>query len=179
MSSPITSKRAAAARALPAPNPDLARTVLDALPPVAYWDLELRNRMANAAFCEFFGVSPADLSGHHISEVLWPDLLEVALPQFERALAGESRRFDRVTVDLSGATQCAQVTLVPILVDGEVQGSLPMPRTSPSGCGPSASRGMPAPGFVRSSTMRRMGCRCAISTDATSTSTRSSRGRWA
>jgi PAS domain S-box-containing protein len=78
--------------------------------------------MANAAFCEFFGVSPADLSGRHISEVLWPDLLEVALPHFERALAGESRQFDRVTVDLSGATRSAQVTLVPVVVDGEVRG---------------------------------------------------------
>jgi PAS domain S-box-containing protein len=122
MSTPTTSKRAAAARAVPASDLDPARTVVDALPPVAYWDLELRNRMANAAFCEFFGVSPADLSGRHISEVLWPDLLEVALPHFERALAGEPRRFDRVTVDLSGAARCAQVTLVPDLVDGEVRG---------------------------------------------------------
>jgi PAS domain S-box-containing protein len=122
MSSRTTSKPAPAAHAEPTPDTDLARTVLDALPPVAYWDREARNRMANAAFCEFFGVSPADLSGRHISEVLWPDLLEVALPHFERALAGESRQFDRVTVDLSGATRSAQVTLVPVVVDGEVRG---------------------------------------------------------
>jgi PAS domain S-box-containing protein len=54
--------------------------------------------------------------------VLWPDLLEVAMPQFERALAGERRQFDRVTVDLSGETRYAQVALVPDIVDGEVRG---------------------------------------------------------
>jgi len=121
-SSPITSKQAARARAVPARDPEPARSVLDALSPVAYWDIELRNRMANRAFCEFFGSSPAEVSGRHISEVLWPDLLEVALPHFERALAGEPCRFDRVTVDLSGVERYAQVTLVPDLVGGELRG---------------------------------------------------------
>ena len=75
------------------------RRVLDALPPVAYWDVGLRNRFANAAFADFFGVTPEVAKGRHMSEVLWPDVSTLALPYATRALAGEPQLFDRVTED--------------------------------------------------------------------------------
>src|SRR5690348_2313945 len=46
------------------------QAMLDALPAmVGYWDHELRNRMANAAYIEFFGKSPEELRGTHIRDL--------------------------------------------------------------------------------------------------------------
>ncbi len=97
--------------------------VLELLPPIAYWDTELRNRAANTAFAEFFAVSPQAIEGKHIRDVLWPDLAELALPYFERMLAtGEPQRFDRTSVDARGVRSHAQVELLPDVVDGELSG---------------------------------------------------------
>ena len=101
---------------------DRMRRVLDALPPVAYWDVGLRNRFANAAFADFFGVTPEVAKGRHMSEVLWPDVSALALPYATRALAGEPQQFDRVTEDSSGTTRYVQVSFIPDIVDGEVRG---------------------------------------------------------
>src|ERR1017187_1940212 len=47
--------------------------ILDALPAlVSYWDLDMRNRVANRAFAEFFGLTPEKIQGRHASEVLGP-----------------------------------------------------------------------------------------------------------
>ena len=72
------------------------RRVLDALPPVAYWGVDLRNRFANAAFADLFAVSPEVAKGRHMSEVLPPDVFALALPYATRALAGEPQQVDRV-----------------------------------------------------------------------------------
>ena len=45
--------------------------ILDALPAmVGYWDAGLRNRFANGAYIEFFGLTPEQIRGRHASEVL-------------------------------------------------------------------------------------------------------------
>ncbi|MGN6201213.1 MAG: PAS domain-containing protein, partial [Solirubrobacterales bacterium] len=49
--------------------------MLNALPAmVGYWDRDLRNRMANDAYVAFFGMTPAEMYGRHIREVLGEDL---------------------------------------------------------------------------------------------------------
>lgn len=97
--------------------------ILDLLPPVAYWDTELRNRAANAAFADFFGASPEAMEGRPIDEVLWEDVYELSLPYVQRALAtSEAQQFDRTTVDKQGVKRHAQVQLFPDLVDGELRG---------------------------------------------------------
>ena len=98
------------------------RRVLDALPPVAYWGVDLRNRFANAAFADLFAVSPEVAKGRHMSEVLPPDVFALALPYATRALAGEPQQVDRVTGDPSGTTRDIQVSFVPDSFDGEVRG---------------------------------------------------------
>ncbi len=105
------------------PATERLRRILDLLPPVAYWDTELRNRSANAAFANFFELAPEAIEGRRIDEVLWKDLYELALPHLERTLAtGEPQQFDRATVDKQGVTRHAQVQLYPDLVDGELRG---------------------------------------------------------
>jgi PAS domain S-box-containing protein len=104
-------------------SPENIREVLNALPAtVGYWDRDLRNRMANEAFVEFFGRTPREARGMHIREVLGPELYETSLPHIEGALAGERQLFDREIVIPTGEVRFTQVSYIPDLVDGEVQG---------------------------------------------------------
>ncbi len=99
------------------------RAVLNALPAmVGYWDKDLRNRMANDAYVEFFGKTPEELRGMHIRELLGPDLYEKNRAYIEGALAGERQLFDREIVTPSGEERFTQASYIPDLVEGEVQG---------------------------------------------------------
>ena len=107
------------------PSPDLEslQAILNALPAmVGYWDRNLRNRMANDAYIEFFGVTPEQMRGIHISELLGPELYEQNRPYMERALAGEPQHFDRDIPTPSGEVRSTQASYIPDIVDGEVRG---------------------------------------------------------
>jgi PAS domain S-box-containing protein len=97
--------------------------ILDALPAtVGYWDAEQRNRVANRAYVEFFGLTPEQIRGRRISEVLGPELYALNRPYIERALAGEPQLFDRTIIDPSGAPRYTQASYIPDVVDGKVRG---------------------------------------------------------
>ena len=97
--------------------------VLDRLPAmVAYWDRDLRNVIANDAYVEWFGITPAQMRGIHIREVLGERVFAMNLPYIEGALAGEEQLFDRTLVDTLGRTRHTQASYVPDIVDGEVRG---------------------------------------------------------
>jgi len=99
--------------------------ILNGLPAlIGYWDRSLHNRMANDAYIDFFGFSPAQMHGIHIREVLGEELFAMNLPYMERALAGEPQLFDRAIPDPQGQTRYTQASYVPDMVDGEVQGFL-------------------------------------------------------
>lgn len=98
--------------------------MLDALPAmVGYWDRDLRNRMANEAYVDFFGKSPEEMQGIHISEVLGPELYEKNLPHMEEALRGVPQTFDRAIHTPSGELRYTQASYVPdVGDDGEARG---------------------------------------------------------
>ena len=97
--------------------------MLDALPAmVGYWDAELVNRMANAAYNEFFGKTPAEVRGMHMRDLLGPELVAETLPFAEGALAGEGQTFDRKMTTPAGEFRFTQVSYIPDLSDGEVVG---------------------------------------------------------
>ncbi len=99
------------------------RAVLNALPAmVGYWDADLRNRMANDAYVEFFGLTPDQMLGMHISEVLGPDLYVLNLPHIERALAGEAQLFDRAIPTPHEGIRWTQASYIPDKVGDEVHG---------------------------------------------------------
>ena len=89
---------------------------------IGYWDRDLRNRLANDAYVDFFGVDPAHMHGMHISELLGPDLYAQNRPYMERALAGDAQLFDREIPTPSGEVRYTQASYVPDTVDGEVRG---------------------------------------------------------
>lgn len=98
--------------------------MLDGLPAmIGYWDRDLRNRMANAAYLDFFGKSPQAMQGTHISELLGPELYEKNLKYMEGALSGKTQLFDREIHTPSGEVRYTQASYIPDLdEDGEVSG---------------------------------------------------------
>lgn len=97
--------------------------MLNVLPAmVGYWDSELRNRMANAAYIDFFGKSPEELWGLHIRDLLGEELYAENLPYIEGALAGHKQLFDREIRTPSGDLRFTQASYIPDVVEGEVRG---------------------------------------------------------
>ncbi len=97
--------------------------MLDALPAmVGYWDSELKNRIANNAYIDFFGQSPEEMRGAHIRDLLGAELFERNRGYIEGALRGEKQLFDREIVTPSGEIRYTQASYVPDVVDGEVLG---------------------------------------------------------
>ena len=103
--------------------PAQLRAVLNGIPAmVGYWDTGLRNRLANDAYCEWFGFAPQQLHGMHVRDVLGETVLEANLPHIEGALAGKRQQFDRTLVDAAGQSRFTEVTYTPDTQDGAVQG---------------------------------------------------------
>jgi diguanylate cyclase (GGDEF)-like protein/PAS domain S-box-containing protein len=97
--------------------------VLNGIPAmVGYWDAELRNRLANDAYREWFGVSPEELHGIHIRDLLSDAVYEANYPHISKVLDGEPQLFKRTLTDAAGATRFAEVSYMPDLSDGGVQG---------------------------------------------------------
>ena len=99
------------------------QVLLDELPAlVGYWDKDARNRYGNRAYLDWFGISPAQMHGRHISEVIGPQLYALNKPYVDAALAGRAQTFDRTIVDPSGERHHTQAHYIPDCVDGVVQG---------------------------------------------------------
>lgn len=97
--------------------------LLDHLPAmVALWDEDRRNRFANRAYVEWFGIAPEDMQGMHIKDLLGPKIYAMNLPYIEGALAGEPQLFERVLVDTLGQTRHSQASYTPYVIDGVVRG---------------------------------------------------------
>jgi len=118
-----TARRGDNARGEPLGTLEDLRAVLDSLPAViGYYGTDLRNRLASRAYVEFFGATPDEILGRHISEVVGPGLYGLNHPHIERVLAGEPQLFDRTVIDRHGEPRHMQVSYVPDVNDGNVRG---------------------------------------------------------
>lgn len=98
-------------------------SALDHLPAmVAYWDKDCRNRIANAAYVEWFGMGPNEMRGMHIRDLLGPELYERNLPYIRGVLSGEQQLFNRTLVDAKGRTRYTQASYIPRTVGTSVEG---------------------------------------------------------
>lgn len=99
------------------------QVLLDELPAmVAYWDRDLRNRYGNKAYLEWFGVTPQQMQGRHIAEVIGEHLYALNRPYLDGVLGGVMQTFDRTIVDASGVRRDTQAHYIPDHVDGAVAG---------------------------------------------------------
>jgi diguanylate cyclase (GGDEF)-like protein/PAS domain S-box-containing protein len=97
--------------------------LIDRLPAmVAYWDGNLRNIVANQAHWNFFGKTPNEIRGLHITELLVGELGAASLPYVYAAMAGEDQVFEKTLTDHNGVTRHVQAAYLPDIVDGQVQG---------------------------------------------------------
>ncbi len=98
-------------------------SALDHLPAmIAYWDKDCLNRIANAAYVEWFDMAPAEMYGMHIRDLLGPTLYQMNLPYIRGALAGEPQLFNRTLVDTYGRTRYTQASYIPHTVGDRVEG---------------------------------------------------------
>jgi len=99
------------------------RLLIDNLPSmISYWDRDQCNVVANQAFIDFFGKTPAEIHGRHLREVLGEDLYELSRAHIEGVLAGEKQVFGRTVTDRQGSTRHGEATYIPDIVEGEVRG---------------------------------------------------------
>ena len=90
---------------------------------IGYWDRHLRNRFANHAYSDWFGVDPATIAGKHIREVIGEERYRLNLPFIEAALRGQAQQFERAIPSPDGrSVRHALARYIPDLVEGEVQG---------------------------------------------------------
>ncbi len=97
--------------------------IMDHMPAlVVYWDTELRNRFANQAYDEWFGVAPQDMHGRHIREIIGGERFEVIEPMLRSVLAGNSEVFERPVPMSDGSVRDALFSYFPDVRDGVVKG---------------------------------------------------------
>ncbi|PKO40266.1 MAG: hypothetical protein CVU33_02745 [Betaproteobacteria bacterium HGW-Betaproteobacteria-6] len=100
------------------------QSILDNMPAmIGYWDKTLHNRFGNYAYADWFGVSPSQMPGKHIREVVGEDLYQLNLPKMEAALRGEAQVFER-SIPVTGGRDSRQalVNYIPDVRGGRVDG---------------------------------------------------------
>jgi PAS domain S-box-containing protein len=100
------------------------RSILDNMPAmIGYWDRSLRNRFANQAYAEWFGVDPTKMAGMHIRDAIGEERYRLNLPYMEAALRGERQQFER-EIPTPDGTQIRHslVEYIPDIEAGEVRG---------------------------------------------------------
>jgi len=101
---------------------DVAKRVLHGIDAMlGYWDRRERCRFGNSAYRDWFGISPADLLGLPIRELLGP-LYELNLPHIRAALKGEPQVFERAIPMPDGSVRHSIASYHPDVSNGVVQG---------------------------------------------------------
>ena len=100
------------------------RTITDSMPVlISFIDERLCYQFNNAAYLRQLGLTPAQLAGRPVREVLGERLFEVVRPHFEKALAGETVEYETIVPDLKGNERFIHAVYVPRRDDnGEVHG---------------------------------------------------------
>jgi len=59
---------------------------------IGYWDRDLRNVFANDAYFDYWGMTPQEVAGRHMRDVVSEAVYTLNLPYIDAALAGRSSR---------------------------------------------------------------------------------------
>ncbi len=88
---------------------------------VGYWGRDLRCRFANPAYQQWFGVSPKDLVGEPIQNLLGP-LFDLNIDYIRGALKGIPQNFERAIAMADGSIRHSIAHYQPEILGGVVQG---------------------------------------------------------
>ncbi|HEX5355830.1 MAG TPA: PAS domain-containing protein [Aquabacterium sp.] len=101
------------------------RRLVDHVPSMlAYWDKDLRCRFANKAYKVWFGLTPEQIIGIRMEELLGPRLFALNESYIRGALAGQEQLFERIVPGPDGVQRHSLANYLPDIVDGQVQGFL-------------------------------------------------------
>lgn len=101
----------------------LARAIADRLPwQLAYFDLDLRCRFGNQAFCDGLRVHPSALEGRPFQDCFAQDALPAFLPRFMQALGGEKQVKITELPSRGGGLASTETSFTPDMHDGMVRG---------------------------------------------------------
>jgi PAS domain S-box-containing protein len=99
------------------------QTITNSVPvQVAFFDLDLICRFANASYARWLGGDPQNLLGKHLSEIARPDYLQQGLPLVKAALNGTSKRLEGERTFPDGQSFYATVEYTPFIENGITQG---------------------------------------------------------
>jgi PAS domain S-box-containing protein len=106
----------------------MLRQLVDASPAmVSYVDRDGRFRLTNRAFENWLGADRNDLYGHHLRDVLGQAPYDAIRANFDRAMNGESVRFERLIPTLGGGSRYVDSMLTPhVGEDNKVKGVFDM-----------------------------------------------------
>lgn len=97
--------------------------VIDNMPSlISYWDADLRNQFANQLHREWFGVSPEQMTGMHLSEILGEKRLAKVMPYIKAALSGVPQMFEHTLENKNSRTLDGLVSYIPDIFGGNVRG---------------------------------------------------------
>lgn len=101
----------------------LARSIADRLPwQLAHFDLDLRCRFGNQAFCDSLRIDPSALEGRPFQDCFPQDALPALLPRFMQALGGEKQLRLTEQSTPGGAHTFTETSFTPDVHDGVVRG---------------------------------------------------------
>lgn len=99
------------------------QSTLDNVPvQLAFYDLDLTCRFANASYARWLGREARELIGQHLSALARPQDYEASRPRLQLALQGQSVRFEGERAFADGSTFYASIEYTPYLEAGEVRG---------------------------------------------------------
>jgi PAS domain S-box-containing protein len=94
----------------------LLRVIIDTMPAcVARIGHDLRYRMANRRYEDWFGLSVDSILGRHMREVIGEEAWEIARPNIEQVLTGEAVTFVHPLTTADGGIRWLQASLVPFI----------------------------------------------------------------
>jgi PAS domain S-box-containing protein len=89
---------------------------------VGYWDRHEVNLYSNSAYLKYFGKSPNQIIGMHLSDLVGPEVYKSTLPFIEGVLQGKPQSFERSVTLPNGKIGHTQVRYIPDIRENEVHG---------------------------------------------------------
>lgn len=97
--------------------------VVDNMPAlIGYWNKDLINEFGNKAYIDLFGVSPEQIKGMHIRDVIGEQLFAQNQLYIKQVLQGKQQIFERTIPDTSGIDHYTLVSYVPDIAEQGVNG---------------------------------------------------------
>ena len=116
------SQRQVVQEALAQAQADL-QTIIDNTPAlVVYWDRQLRNRFANQACLHWFGISPVEMQGRHMSELVGAVSFASMAHRLDSVLEGSNELFEDSIIVSSGERRQVIFSFTPDRRSGRIDG---------------------------------------------------------